>query len=99
MPGCQGAMTNPLEGQRHTIRRMCGSLRGVLTTLKPAEAFAMLQDVAKIERAVGTSLEQFQGLREDLRRLLRQLKDRGVIDAERSPNFFGDGELQLPKAP
>ena len=79
---------------------MCGSLRRVLTTLKPAEAFAMLQDVAKIERAVGgTYLEEFQGLREDLRRLLRQLKDRGVIDAERSPDFFGDGELQLPRAP
>ena len=60
----------------------------------------MLQDVAKIERAAGgTSLKGFQDLREDLRRLLRQLKDRGVIDAERSPEFFGEGELQSPKAP
>jgi len=72
---------------------MCEKVRKLLNSVRPDGRLAILQDVGAIEsEALIASSHELPATRATLHRLMRQLKDTGIIDAPRWREFFGDAD-------
>jgi hypothetical protein len=65
----------------------------LLHPVRPVGVIAILQDVGAIEaEALIASPDELTDTRAGLHRLMRRLKDAGIIDAERWQEFFGHAD-------
>jgi hypothetical protein len=79
--------------KRNSIRDSCAQLRRLLASVKPAGMEGVLQEVLAIEcDALVADSDDLRSVEEKLTGLMRRLMERGIVDAQRWKQFFGEHE-------